>query len=115
MTVRKIVRRDTHRQQKSTQTTKFVPPKLPERPKVTDGPKSYGRTRWGRYIVVRFYVFKPYRKARWIVIDNEERKGRWTNFVARGTNERGYDTRNEAVAIARKYRDKYGSWSRLPF
>ena len=90
---------------------KYVPPKLPDKPKVTLGPKSYGRTKKGRYICIRFFVSK-WRAGRWYVVDldNEE----WT-YYAQGTSPKGYSSQEKAIEVARKYRDEYGAWSVVPF
>lgn len=96
---------------------RYVPPKLPEKPKVTEGPKSYGQTKRGQYIVPRFWItqfrngvhrLNAKESSPWFVIDMEEAS------LARGTQKSGYP-KEEAVRIARKFRDKYGAWSTTPF
>lgn len=99
---------------KSSSRKKYTPPKLPSKPKVTVGPRSYGLTKRGRRIVVRFYVSR--RRAfrgrgiskNWYVIDYDE-------GIAKTTNPDGYESRSEAIGVARKLRDEYGAWSRSPF
>lgn len=91
----------------------YTPPKLPESPPVSKGPKSYGLSKKGRHIVPRFFItqMKGYRyfKNRWWVADMLE--GR----VAKGTEKEGYSSKKEAISVAKKYRDKYGEWARTPF
>lgn len=91
----------------------YVPPKLPSKPKVTVGTKCYGRSKMGGYIVCRFWITQHFwgRKLKptdpWYVIDME------TGNVAQGT--KAYQEKDKAIAIARKYRDKYGAWYVMPF
>lgn len=95
----------------------YVPPKLPDKPKVTEGAKSYGRTKRGQYIVPRFWITQfMYGKWSgnvtasdpWYVIDMEEAT------IARGTKDTGYP-KEKAIKIARRYRDEFGAWSTMPF
>jgi hypothetical protein len=91
---------------------KYVPPKLPAKPKVTVGTKSYGRSKSGGYIVCRFWITQnlmktPKKTDPWYVVDME------TGNVAKGT--KAYPQKDQAIAIARKYRDKYGAWFVMPF
>lgn len=93
----------------------WSPPKLPDRPRVDIGPKSYGTTKSGRFIVIRFYVGKgsKYAKVRpvtnWFVFDFE------TGGIAKGSSQTGYQDKAKAIAIARQYRDEYGMWAKSVF
>ena len=84
----------------------YIPPKLPKSPKVTLGPKSYGRTKKGRFVVIRFFVIR--KRDVWFVYDFEE------GGIASGTEEKGYQ-KNYAIEIARAFRDEYGEWATSPF
>lgn len=95
----------------------YVPPVLPDKPKVTVGTRSYGRTKTGAYIVCRFWITQFWRgkyvgKTKptdpWFVIDMEEAR------LAKGTSQTGY-SKEDATRVAREYRDKYGAWSTVPF
>jgi hypothetical protein len=115
----KTVRRRVVVRRKSSSDTVYKKPKLPDKPPVTKGPRSYGRTRKGKYIVPRFWVYshtssvlvKGFRLGRHYVIDMHEPE----RASARGTNPSGYATEKEAAKIAKKYRDKYGAWAKVPF
>lgn len=102
----------------------YKPPVLPERPKVTVGPRSYGLTKKGRHICIRFFVSRTTYTAkderggvsvfirqgdRWFVIDMEE------GDIAKGTAPRGYPDKKEAIETAREYRDNFGAWAVMPF
>lgn len=95
----------------------YTPPKLPDKPKVTVGAKSYGRSKSGGYIVTRFYLtqvwLKDFTKVRpddpWFVIDLEEAT------LAAGTKQAGYPDKEKAIQVARRYRDRYGAWTVMPF
>lgn len=93
---------------------------LPKKPPVDKGPKSYGRDKKGRYIIVRFWVYQKGKKDRWAreyktgpyyVIDMAEPDRK----VARGTNPEGYADRREAVAVAREFRDEYGAYEKWSY
>lgn len=93
---------------------KFVPPVLPEKPKVTVGAKSFGRSRSGGYIIPRFWITQsllikrtPKKSDPWYVIDME------TGYLAKGT--KAYPEKDKAIRIARKYRDEFGAWYVMPF
>lgn len=94
----------------------YTPPKLPEKPKVTQGGKCYGRTKRGAYIIARFYITQmwmvPFTKVKpsdpWFVVDAEEAT------LAAGTKKAGYP-KEKAIRVARKYRDEYGAWTTMPF
>lgn len=93
--------------------SRYTPPKLPAKPSVTSN-RSYGRTKRGGYIVARFQVmsrFPTYTKQPppWIIWDVEEA------LVAKGTKQEGYQDKEKAVRVARKYRDEYGAWAVMPF
>lgn len=98
---------------KSSPRSKYTPPKLPESPPVTKGPRSYGLSKGGRHIVIRFYITQMMRmrlyKNRWWVMDMLE------GHIAKGTEKEGYRSKKEAANVARRYRDKYGEWARTPF
>ena len=100
---------------------KYVPPVLPERPKVTVGPRCYGRTKKGRYICIRFFVtqWKPGHAFKdlppdtpWFVVDLENEE---FTYYAQGTSAKGYPKKEDAVRIARQLRDEYGAWAVVPF
>jgi hypothetical protein len=93
-------------------TTNFPRPKLPDKPKVTWGAKSYGRSKKGGYIVTRWFITQ-WRAApgNWLVIDLENEE---YTYHAAGTNPKGYP-KKEAIRIAEKGRDKFGAWTVLPF
>lgn len=88
----------------------------PTRPRVDRGPVSYGRTKKGFYIVVRFFVSQNvnWRRpdGRWWVLDIEEEENRG---IAKGTKKEGYRSKEEAVQVAREYRDEYGAYGKAPF
>lgn len=85
----------------------YIPPKLPKSPKVTVGPRSYGVTKKGRHVVIRFFVTRK-RGDVWLVYDSEE------GGIALGTEEIGY-TKDKAIQVARILRDEYGEWATMPF
>jgi hypothetical protein len=105
--------------QSKTGSRYFPRPNLPDKPKVTVGAKSYGRTKLGGYIVPRFWItqvgfaktnhltVKP--SDPWYVVDMEEAN------IAQGTKTSGYKDKKEAIKIARKFRDEFGAWSVMPF
>lgn len=81
------------------------------------GPRAYGRTKRGWFIVVRFFVSQNalnWRRpdGRWWVLDIEEEENRG---IAKGTKKEGYRSKEEAIAVARKYRDEYGTYGKAPF
>jgi hypothetical protein len=101
----------------------YVPPVLPETPKVTVGPRSYGKSKSGKHIVIRFFITKTTVHARsvsngtsvlfkrnknWFVVDMD------AGEVAEGTSLDGYP-KAEAIKVARQYRDEYGAWATMPF
>lgn len=87
----------------------------PNKPKVTVGPKAYGRTKSGKPVVVRFFVSQLARfkkiedNAPWFVIDFEDGK------IAKGTKADGYRSKENAIKVARQYRDEFGAYARSPF
>lgn len=87
---------------------------------MTKGGKCYGRTKRGGYIVVRFFITqwriglgtgrdhtKP--DDPWFVVDLE------AGTYASGTKKSGYPTKEQAIKVARRYRDEYGAWAVMPF
>lgn len=83
------------------------------------GPRSYGRTKKGRWIVIRFYVSelktpgdRRRTDERWFVVDMEDGGPRG---IAKGTEEIGYGSKSDAIAVAREYRDSYGPYARFEF
>lgn len=112
----KGVKKRTVVRRKTRSGSSYTPPKLPKKPKVTVGAKSYGRTKKGAYIVPRFYITQQwlgYAKLRvngpWFVMDVEEAN------LAAGTKKAGYPEKDKAIAVARRYRDTYGAWAIMPF
>jgi hypothetical protein len=67
--------------------------------------------------VVRFYVSRGVSRARaayvycgcWFVCDMDSRG------IAGKTSKSGYESKKEAVRVAREYRDKYGAYTKVPF
>lgn len=118
MTVRRrIVRRTTHAPQSGTSSEKSSERKRPSKPRVDIGPRAYGRTPKGRYITIRFFISnrvvsnrKP--SDRWWVLDIEEDENRG---IAKGTKKDGYSSKEEAITIAREYRDEYGAYGKVHF
>lgn len=112
MTARfKVVRKSTPAQPSGTSS---VTPR-PKNPRVDQGPKGYGRTKNGKYVVViRFFVGQLPRRSstRWWVFDIEEDTNQG---IARGTKTQGYGSQEEAIAVARQYRDEYGPYGKAPF
>jgi hypothetical protein len=84
------------------------PEGAPEKPRVDLGPKAYKEHKSHKRSVIRFFV--QLRRGRWFVLDVCSR-GRY----AAKTSENGYATKQEAVAIAREYRDRYGAYAKVPF
>lgn len=74
---------------------------------MTDGPRAYRVLKSGARVVCRFYI-APASGGRWRIIDSD------TWDVASGTEKTGY-RREEAIEIAREYRDTYGAYVRSPF
>jgi hypothetical protein len=115
MTVkRRTAKRSIRVPRGTTERIRYTPPKLPDKPPVDQGPKSYGLSQAKRHIVNRFYVSNydnkvRHHKDRWWVHDCEE------GGTAKGTQENGYSSQKEAIKIAEKYRDEFGAWSLLPF
>lgn len=92
----------------------------PEKPRVDRGPFAVKEFKNCERAVVRFFVSQTYgtrdfRRGReetdkpWYVVDADT----WT--AAEGTETRGYHSRDEAKRVARRYRDKYGAYTRSPF
>jgi len=121
MTVkRKVVRSSTLGQQSGTTSSQKPSAKQrPSKPRVDIGPKSYGVTRLGKRIVIRFFVQRktlpmrrPTNESRWIVLDVlEESNGN----IAAGTKPEGYGSKENAIEVAREYRDTYGAYGKADF
>jgi hypothetical protein len=84
------------------------PSGAPEKPKVDIGPKSYRTYKSYAQAVIRFFVVE--KRGRWLVFDMCS-----SNQFAAKTSSEGYATKKEAVSIARKYRDDYGAYAKVPF
>lgn len=84
----------------------------PSRPKVTGGPRCYGRTPKGKRVVVRWYITNmvpgklKWDKTRWWVVDFE-------NGVQ--GEENGYRVKANAIEFARRHRDLSSAYTRCPF
>jgi N-acetylmuramoyl-L-alanine amidase len=96
--------------------------KIPERPRVTVGPRAVKEFKNRQRAVIRFFITQDFgtREMRnpahagktnrpWIVVDATI----WRSAV--GTAPEGYREKDEAIRIARKYRDEYGAYCRSPF
>jgi len=90
---------------------------MPVAPKVDIGPQAYRVYRNGDRLVIRFGVgqiptgirgVRPH-TGPFYVWDMD------TGKVAAKTSKTGYTDRNEAVRIAREYREKYGAYVRFKF
>lgn len=84
------------------------PRDAPDRPKVDVGPKSYSAYKSGARSAIRFFVQK--RRGRWYVMDMCANCDR-----AAKTSKNGYATKRQAVQTARRYRDEYGAYAKVPF
>lgn len=84
------------------------PKGAPGRPKVDIGPKAYMTYKSGARAVIRFFVRD--KRGRWFVMDMCS-----SGPLAAKTLKDGYATKKEAVEVARKYRDKYGAYAKVPF
>lgn len=98
---RKVARRST--EAASSTSTHYVP--LPKKPKVTVGPKAYRIYSSRRRLVIRFFVAKH--RGTWVVADSFT----WCQAEGTGT----YQSKEEAVEVAREYRDSYGAYCKSPF
>lgn len=81
--------------------------KIPKKPRVTIGPSAVRVYSSGRRLVIRFFVVE--RRGRWFVADS------LTWRTADGTEESGYPKKEEAIRVAREYRDDYGAYCKSPF
>lgn len=109
---RKVVKKSIKVPRGTISRITYTPPKLPDKPPVDQGAKSYGRSRSGQYIIPRFFVsnLRGYKAwNRWWVWDMEEAR------VASKTEKDGYRSKKEAVKVAEHHRDKYGAWALIPF
>lgn len=85
--------------------------RAPERPRVDIGPKAYKVYHNGSRKVIRFFVAQPFgRRKNFFVFDMDS-----TGRYAGKTKKDGYPTKEEAVKVARTYRDRYGAYTRCPF
>lgn len=93
----------------------------PVSPRADIGPKAYQVFRNGDRLVIRFSVERALRR----VVRGKEsynvRVGNWfvwdmdTGRVAAKTSKTGYPEKQEAVRVAREYRDRYGAYVRFGF
>jgi hypothetical protein len=91
---------------------------LPATPRVDIGPKAYKRYKDRSRLVIRFFVAEDlvrwrgayHGTGRFFVYDMESR-----GKIAGKTSKDGYATEQEAVKVAREYRDKYGAYTRFKF
>lgn len=111
---RKAVKRSIKVPRGTITRISYTPPKLPDKPRVDQGAKFYGRTRKGKYIIPRFYI-SPFtyrgrtrQTGKWTVIDVESAK------IAERTSPQGY-SKEEATKIAEWHRDNVGTWATVPF
>lgn len=98
---------------------------IPKKPRVDEGPRAVKSWKDGRRLVARFFVAQfcgvqpywakkhrgqrgPY-ESKWYVMDCDSGKR------AAGTAEEGYDSIEEAKAVARQYRNEYGAYVEMPF
>lgn len=84
---------------------------VPERPKVTIGPKAYKVFRNRERLVIRFFVAESRRGSGKYFVYDMAASGR----IAGKTSKDGYASKKEAVKVARDYRDKYGAYARFSF
>jgi hypothetical protein len=81
------------------------------------GPESYKVFKNGDRLVIRFSVGQMYTLGKrawtyggnWFVWDMD------TGQVAAKTSKHGYETKEEAMDVARRYRDEYGAYVRFGF
>lgn len=129
----KIAKKNTPVQQPTTQlklrfktSVKKPTETVPEKPSPKRGPKAVKSYDSGRRLVVRFYLAQfwgssnPFSKTsrrairngeepNWLVMDMD------TGKIARGTDHDGYKDKEEASAVARTLRDKYGAYCKSEF
>lgn len=115
---RKTVKKSTPVAHKSSSTSSSRKGTVPKRPKVTTGPRAMKTYTSGRRLVIRFFVTQHYGTRNlwrrwvpgpWYVVDS------LTWRTADGTETKGYRKKEEAVSIAREYRDEYGAYCKSPF
>lgn len=92
-------------------------PEMPDSPRVDIGPKSYKKYRNRERLVIRFYVMQQVHryKGRYRRGGNYFVYDMTTDGRAGKTAKDGYADKEEAIAVAREYRDKYGAYARCPF
>lgn len=90
----------------------------PVSPRADIGPRSYKSYRSRKCKVIRFFVDGELVRERgkyvvrcppFFVYDMDS--GR----IAGKTKKSGYESKKEAVRVAREYRDKYGAYTKAPF
>lgn len=92
-------------------------PKEPGTPRTDIGPRAYKEYPSRRRRVVRFFVAGALLRKRgclssqppWFVYDMD------SGNIAGRTSKTGYESKKEAVRVAREYRDKYGAYTKAPF
>lgn len=114
-------KKSTRATETSTDASSSTENSRPLKPRVDIGPKAYKVFRNKERLVIRFSVEQGLRrvvrgKSAWHV-----RTGNWfvwdmdTGKIAAKTSKTGYTDKQEAVRIAREYRDKYGAYVRFEF
>lgn len=105
----------TSKKSRSKTSAKPIPERpSPKRPKAV---KSYAS---GKRLVVRFTLSKymghnPWNpkqrgdESPWYVTDMD------TGQIAKGSDRKGYEDKAEAAKVARKLRNKYGAYAKVPF
>jgi hypothetical protein len=92
-------------------------PEMPVSPRVDIGPKAYRVFKNQERLVIRFCVGKGwvrgrrsyFQAGRYFVWDMD------TGRIAAKTAKYGYDTKQDAIRVARQYRDKFGAYVRVGF
>jgi hypothetical protein len=89
-----------------------TPPKVP---RVDLGPRAYEVWPGGAVRVIRFYVGLRLcrEKSRYVFRRPYEVYDMDTGRVAARTT--GYASKQEAIRVARRYRDRYGAYAKVPF
>lgn len=103
---RKAAKSSTKEAQRTSKPSSSVQRPLPKKPKTTS-PRAVRIYNSGRRLVVRFFVVE--KRGNYFVADA------LTWETADGTEPSGYRKKEEAVSIAREYRDTYGAYCKSPF
>lgn len=119
---RSAAKKSTRATETSTDASSSTENSRPLKPRVDIGPKAYKVFRNGDRLVIRFSVDQMLvravrgkrnvyytRAGNWFVWDMD------TGRIAAKTSKTGYTDRQEAVRVAREYRDKYGAYVRFYF